>query len=446
MGFIEMIEEAGHWIGDRVDDLGKFASTLWHGGHGPEALPASELVQKILAGPGTASWHGGAEQANTLSNQHNEASDLLSRVNAGLESAWTGAGADAAKSRIRRFAETTAVSAAIYGTNGSNLTDIAHGFDALKSSLEQMPPAPPHLNFFDRISPWETDAEKEISYYNALAQHNVDRYQAYLQHSGANGEKLQTDYGQLDSFGGQDIVNGPSPGQAPPEKRPGTGPQHRRTGLPPDEPPSPSATPSPAHSSDRVSGPHVTHGPDRTAWPSAISPPGDSDSPTAASGWSPPPSNSTMPRSWAPSPAATDVGESGSGRTPWSPIPMKGGHGTAGNVGRSTGESNRTGEPRSPTGSPARPGTGRGTGAEGRAAANTTCGASAAPGKTGTRGTPGITGTTPARGKDKDQDSQEHHRKYGLDTDAAFSITDDDGERTVDPRTGLPPTPPTIGG
>ncbi|GAA1023348.1 MULTISPECIES: hypothetical protein [Amycolatopsis] len=446
MGFLQTIEDAGHWIGDRVDDLGKFASTLLHGDPGPEALPASELVQKVLTGPGTASWHSGAEQANTLSNRHNEASDLLSRVNAGLESAWTGRGADEAKARIRRFAETTAVSAAIYGINGSNLTDIAHGFDALKSSLEQMPPAPPHLNFFDRISPWETDTEKEISYYNALAQHNVDRYQAYVQHSDANGEKLQTDYGQLDSFGGQDIVNGPNPGQAPPEKRPDTGPQHKRTGLSPYELPSSSDTPSPAHSSDGVSGPHVAHGPDRTAWPSAISPPGSIESQTAVSGWAPPPSNSTMARNCPPAPTTTDAGESGSGSTPWSPIPVQGGRGTVGNVGRNTGESNRAGEPRSPTGSPARPGAGRGTGAEGRAATNTAGGASATQGKTGSRGTPGMAGTTPPRDKDKTEDPQEHRRKYGLDTDSAFSLTDDDGERTVDPRTGLPPTPPTIGG
>ncbi|MFB9925636.1 hypothetical protein ACFORO_36815 [Amycolatopsis halotolerans] len=447
MGFFEMIDDAGHWIGDRVDDLGKFASTLWHGDSGPEALPAPELVQKILTGPGTASWHGGAEQAKALSSQHNEASDLLSRVSTGLESAWTGRGADAAKARIRRFAETTTVSAAIYDANGFNLTDIAHGFDAMKSSLEQMPPVPPHLNFFDRISPWETNTEREISDYNALAQHNVDRYQAYVQHSGANGQNLQTDYGRLDSFDGQDIATGPDPGQAPPEKHPGTGPRHKGAGAPPDESPPSPGTPSPAHSSDGAPRPDVTREPDQMARPRTASQLGSSDIQTETSGWAPPSSHSTETRHWGLPSAMPDSTGPSSGSATWSSIPVQGGRGNASNIGgyvagRADGEGNRAGEPRGRTGGSPRPGIGSGTGTREEARPGNTT----PRGTPGSRGAPGAGGVNPTRGKDKDQDSQEHHRKYGLDTDAAFSLVDDDGERTVDPRTGLPPTPPTIGG
>jgi hypothetical protein len=43
-------------------------------------------------------------------------------------------------------------------------------------------------------------------------------------------------------------------------------------------------------------------------------------------------------------------------------------------------------------------------------------------------------------------EDEEHQRKYGLDDDSAFSLVDEVGERLVDPNTGLPVTPPTLGG
>ncbi|MFC5121025.1 hypothetical protein ACFPN7_44430 [Amycolatopsis halotolerans] len=49
-------------------------------------------------------------------------------------------------------------------------------------------------------------------------------------------------------------------------------------------------------------------------------------------------------------------------------------------------------------------------------------------------------------GKGKGEEDKEHQRKYGIEDDSAFSLVDENGERALDPRTGLPPTPPTIGG
>ena len=49
-------------------------------------------------------------------------------------------------------------------------------------------------------------------------------------------------------------------------------------------------------------------------------------------------------------------------------------------------------------------------------------------------------------GKGKGEEDKEHQRKYGLEDDSAFDLTDDEDGRLRDPRTGLPPTPPTIGG
>jgi hypothetical protein len=41
-------------------------------------------------------------------------------------------------------------------------------------------------------------------------------------------------------------------------------------------------------------------------------------------------------------------------------------------------------------------------------------------------------------------EDDEHQRKYVLDDDEAFQLTEA-GERLVDPRTGMPLTPPVIG-
>jgi hypothetical protein len=45
-------------------------------------------------------------------------------------------------------------------------------------------------------------------------------------------------------------------------------------------------------------------------------------------------------------------------------------------------------------------------------------------------------------GRGKKEDDEEHQRKFVLDTDTLFG---EEG-RTVDPVTGLPVVPPTIGG
>ncbi|MGW4394560.1 hypothetical protein ACWEHA_04665 [Amycolatopsis nivea] len=390
-------------------------------------MPAPELAQRVLNGPGTSVWHEGVGQAVQLSSRHHDAGDLISRMSTGLESAWTGRAADAAQTRIRALAEIASVSAAIYTTNGANLSDVAHGFDAMKTSLQPMPDKPPHLTFLDRVSPWDTDAEKEINQYNAVAQQNVERYQAYVQHARTGSQQLQTDYGRLDDFGGRSntaesqMKARQSPGEAPYFPQPRNS-GHPRNSVPPVSGPS-ASPPGPGTTQAASENPGMA--------------PGTGDH-TTVSGWSPDPATAKVPPADAPhtggSTGVSDTGTSG--------IPAQG---TAGNVGDRTGrttsgspESNRPGEPRSRTRNPSpRPGTGRGTGEEGRATNTPT---------RSTRGAPGATGLAPSRGKGKDEDSKDHHRKYGLETDSAFSLTDEDGDRTVDPRTGLPPTPPTIGG
>ncbi|WP_406640818.1 hypothetical protein [Amycolatopsis sp. WGS_07] len=440
MGFFEIVEDVGHWVGEHIDDLGKFYSVALQADTGAEAMPAPELAQKVLSGPGTSVWHEGASQAAQLSSQHHEASDLVSRMSTGLESAWTGRAADAAQTRIRALAEITSVSAAIYTTNGANLSDVAHGFDAMKTSLQPMPDKPPQRTFVDRITPWDTDAEREINHYNAVAQHNVDRYQAYVQHARTGSQQLQTDYGRLDNFGGPGSTIAPGP----PPRRPGA-----HSPEPPGRPPSGSG-PSAAHNPAGAPESPATRGPDASG-PTTAPRTGEQ---TTTSGRTPPPGEQTTTSGATPLPDPAKTGGWGpataaphTGSTSWPPgfvggIPEQGRK--TGSISGRTGEprggedsragKNPQGETRGRTGGPPRPGTGE------RAPTAT----NPARGTPGSRGAPGVGGVTPTRGKD--DEAKDHHRKYGLDNDSAFALTDEDGERVVDPRTGLPPTPPTIGG
>jgi hypothetical protein len=51
-------------------------------------------------------------------------------------------------------------------------------------------------------------------------------------------------------------------------------------------------------------------------------------------------------------------------------------------------------------------------------------------------------GMAPGAGRGKREEDREHQRKFMLDEDTLF--TDEDREQ-LDPTTGLPPAPPTIG-
>ncbi|WP_020662617.1 hypothetical protein [Amycolatopsis benzoatilytica] len=220
MSFLENLDDAGHWVGGRIDDVTGFSgkadrvSSLFQPSTADEAIPAHDLVRKVRTGPGSQSWHDSANAAKALADLHHDAGDVIFRVSAGLESAWTGSGADAAQARIRALAETAAASGAVYAANSDNLTDVAHGFDALKASLQQLPDQPPHLAFCDQAAPWDIDTEQEISQYNATAQQNVDHYQAYVQHAGSNRQQLQADYGELDNLG-PDPARKSGPGERP---------------------------------------------------------------------------------------------------------------------------------------------------------------------------------------------------------------------------------------
>jgi hypothetical protein len=65
-------------------------------------------------------------------------------------------------------------------------------------------------------------------------------------------------------------------------------------------------------------------------------------------------------------------------------------------------------------------------------------------GAKGVGGKPGGMGSGMGGHKGEGGEEEEHQRKYVMEDDDAFQLTEN-GERLIDPHTGLPITPPVIG-
>ncbi|MFD2466535.1 hypothetical protein [Amycolatopsis silviterrae] len=457
----DRIDDADHWVNDRIKDAGGWFSDFYHGNLGDQAVPAPEIVQQVQQGPGTSSWDSGSATVRDVTQEHNQNSDDAQQITTMLESVWTGQGADAARARLRPLSDASSTSAQAYVVNGQKLVDTTHGYNDMKISLQAMPPTPPHKNLWDQGTPWDTDTEKQINQYNATANHNVERYQKYADQAKVNGQGLNSDYGQVSGFDGQNLKidsggdhgTGKSGARERSERGPETG-GPGATGGPGSGPGTAGGSGSWAGaggsgnwagaggpgSGPGAGGPGAAGGPGSAVPPgSGASPgyrPGDNDG-TSTSGWTPPSVERVGGSNWTPpTPTSFGSGNSSSGNSSgWSPTP--GGFGPFGDGGEAGGRSGGIAA-RLGGGPGVGAGTGAGAGEEGVARG-------AAKGAAGAKGTPGMGGMAPG-GKGKSEEDKEHQRKYGIDDDSAFSLVDENGERALDPRTGLPPTPPTIGG
>ncbi|GAA3574768.1 hypothetical protein GCM10022222_69140 [Amycolatopsis ultiminotia] len=448
------LEDAADWVGDRASDVGNWFGDLYHGNLGAQAVPSSDLVQKVMASKGAPEWHQGSTQAANLAQKHNDISGRVQQLSANLESVWTGDGADSAQARIRPLSDVSAAASQTFTGNSQNVSGLAHGFDEMKASLQPMPQVPPHKNLVDTAWPWDTDTEKQINDYNEVGQQNLARYQGYAQQAQTSGQGLNIDYGQLADFDGGKVSLSPGQDRAGHRSESdaqsvgkGHGAQGGEVGRSAG-----AAGSSPGYAGTTTP---VSASPSSGAGGSTVvtgSGPGDG---TTTSGWTPPSSLPDPSRGsgWVPPSSLPTSGGGNGGGSSWSPGfvgglggsnggltgggPGGSGSGAGAGSGGSVGSGGRAG-------GGARLGAGAGTGAGEEAVARGT--AAGGRGTVGARGASGMGGMGAASGKGKGEDDKEHQRKYGVDDDSAFTLVDDEGDRALDPRTGLPPTPPTIGG
>lgn len=433
-----------------------------------------ELVRQVKAGSATE-WESGVQVARQLAESHAEISDRGRRALTVLESAWTGGGAEAAQAKIKPAIEATHEAANTYEDNARTLADGASTFDQLKSALIPMPDAPPTRNFYDKITPWDTDTEDAINEFKHLEEQNRRIYESYEQSTRSMSQQIRIDYGQLDDEFDTDlaIAEDDSAGKG---KGTGTITFHESGGA--------QGTTGPGFSGGVGSGgggfspppsvPAASGSGGGTLTPTP-SPSGGSS--TSLSGFQPPtdtpPSyrpGGYQPPSFAPGQAGTPGGPGTPGG--FGPVggfgpaggfgPTGGGFGPGGGAGAGgfrpggfgptggaggVGGAGGAGGAGGPGGAVAGPGRGTGVAPFGP-------GAQAGPQPVGQpgAGAAGRPGAMPmgamggGAGRGQGSEDQEHKRNYVQATDEVFSLVDEQGEKLRDPETGHLIAPPTIGG
>ena len=432
-----------HEMGSEIEQ-GVHAAATWTRnllspqGGAVAVLPIEQETPKIMAGS-SQDWHTGAETAKTLAGRTRGLSDRVLDVARTFESAWTGQSAQAANAHVTKIGHVLDSTSAALDANSGNVSSVASNFDYTKNSLVRLPSPPPEASFWDKAAPWDTDTENAVKKYNADAQRNLELYNNYATSTQQQGSALQSDYGELGTFDGGDITLAKDPVASPAghgTSGPATGSPHQQqlhqqAGPPPSSVAPPSGSPS---NPPPVTVP-VGHGTSGSPGPEV------GGQGTSTAGYVPP---ATPPGGGAGSslPFGTLAGSNTPNTANPSPYAV-GGFGYSGGVGSSSpgaGSGVRMPGESGPGGGG--PGGGRRTGARGGGAAEETVrGGSAASGRAGDRSSSSPGGMAQGGRGGKTEEDREHERKYVVDEDGLF---DEDG-KTVDPVTGLPVVPPTIG-
>lgn len=421
-------EKVGTAIVHTVHDATDWAGDVLSGNVGAQAVAVPEVVVEMLKG-NSSSWDDSGNIAFIASNDHNKVSAKLSTMLNNLEPAWTGKAAEGARERTKVFADAIYSAGELFNNNGTNVSDSANGFNQAKDAMQPMGDRP-DKSFLDAALPWDTDTEKAIERYNKTAEANKAIYDRYAAHLEGQGEGLKTDYGQISPEFGSSSVDDSTPvrgfggrsdsGEAHPVRSGGSPVTQMVGGSPP---PGSVAGPGGHAGSGQVSGSGSVQVPAASG--------GHVSDGTAAAGYNPLDPRTNLPLPHSPVPNVPGLG-GGSGPATGG-VNLVGGPGGLGAVGGLGG----AGKPGEVGGTP---GGGRQTGARGLVDEAGRGGAGAGRGAGG-RLTGGPAGMAPGMGRGAKEEDKERQRKYVQD-ESMFPETD---KKDVDPTTGLPPVPPTIG-
>ncbi|MFE0022558.1 hypothetical protein [Amycolatopsis sp. NPDC059021] len=439
MGLFDGLAHLGESVLDKVKGGGKtlarlaegtagWVDDLFKGDLGTQAVPAPKVIEQVING-NSADWFRGVDLARKLSEAQGEFTSRTSLILSGLESSWTGSASDAAQARIRKFRDVAIDADVTFKGNSRSLATVGHGFTRAQTSMEPLPNRP-DKSFFDVVTPWKTDTEKAIDKYNKAVDRNLAIYREYTEQTRAGSAQLSIDYGQLGAYDGGAITASGSGGSGGREDA-GEGNRHavppRQQRQAAGDSIAPASTSLPSTRSERGPGGQPGSGRRQLSFPHGR------DDDTKAAGVVPPGFRSGLPGSDFPAPSSGGGGSSASGGSSGSGF--LGGVAGAGGNGRGT----RLG------GSSGRSGFGAGTGKQTGSVpggVNGRGGVGAA-GNAGTAGSGGPAGIAPGGGARSGRGGErERERRFVLD-DSLFT----EGERAdeVDPTTGLPPVPPTIG-
>jgi len=210
MSLFGMIENAVDSVGDAVSGAVNGAAGALRnllGGTetiaGTATMSPEALVKTITEGPGPEGLEGERQENETKAKTQDEIEAATRQHMTRLESAWTGAGADAARDKLQAATVPVSNSSQAMVTNANVINGQIESFTTLKNSLHtDVTDNPPQKSFWDSATPWDTDTEDAINANNAKVQENLQAYNTYAQTSQANTPQLKTDYGQVTQLGG----------------------------------------------------------------------------------------------------------------------------------------------------------------------------------------------------------------------------------------------------
>lgn len=406
----DLFEGAAEAVADGVTAAGEWVDDLFSGDVGNQPMAVPEFVDKIHAG-NSSPWHEAAAQAEATSKSQGAHATSLQEIIAGLESAWTGAGADAARERVNKLRTVAASADKAMAHNQQMVLTAASSFEHARGALKTMP-LRPDKSFGDVISPWDTDTEDAINDYNRRARENLEVYKGYEGQLRDVSSGLQGFYGDLGYYDGVGGVVAPLP---PGGREPSSGRHGNRDGVGDHLG---NAGYSPSLAPDLVSGQPGGLRSD----PGSVLPPGH----TTTAGFTTVPPSGGQSAPMIPS-SSTGASPGGIGSSVRMGGPLSGGAGITPRFGGGEGGGSKSGS-------------GLSAGARSTGALNAASEAERLGGRAGSRvsggGVPGGTATGWRGGNS--EEAGEHIRKYGFE-EAPFTVED------IDPDTGYSVVPPTIG-
>ena len=230
MSLFGILEKAAEAVGGPVVTAavegGKALGSFFGGSQtiaGQATMSPEALVKMITQGAGPQGLEG-EQQDNTAKAQvQNQIETDTRRHMTTMESAWTGAGADAARDKLQAATQPVAASSQAMTTNANTISGQVNSFTTLKNSLHtDVTDSPPQKSMWDTLTPWDTSTEDAINANNAKVQENLQAYHTYAQNAQASAPQLKTDYGQVTDLSGGSFQLQPQP-PLPPDK-PGQGP------------------------------------------------------------------------------------------------------------------------------------------------------------------------------------------------------------------------------
>lgn len=434
-------------------------------------MSGQEVYENFAYGRGPDGLLEGSTILAKIQTYYSRREEQITEIAGSMEEGWTGDAGGAARRGAGPLAVAHGGAAQELSTAKDALVTQSTDFYRAKAAVDPVPEPPDKPSTFKNVITLggaQSNYEDKVHESNEVSRKNIVAMDDWTTASGYNGKIMPTDFGDLDHNAFNITIDD---GKTPP---------------PPNWPPIPPPVKKPDENDDDNTGgggkdKNVTGtgkpGTGKTGTgktgddgkPGEIKPPGSDDKNGEQTN---PERTKTIPKppptQWPGDdgklPGRTSGGDDEGGIGTWPPgrggSEFGGGTGKVGTgigTGSGSGSSSGSAGGRLTGGGASGAGGGSSTGASDRLGAGRGSGAGAmGPGEPGARGGAGARGAggrgggqgmggMGQGGRGASEEDEEHQRKYVLEDDAHFQLTDEDGEKYVDPRTGMSPVTPVIG-